>query len=547
MCSRLPGFEPGLSAANVAAALAVLRHYGYTGPLALSCDDTNLEPALSIFQQSKDAYMIVGGIGDPIKVMKKDDLDEVFERAQSVKGSKVSVISAYLCDSPNCIQLRLWLLTIPLPKIPPIVIAVMARSGSEDAEVLSNWHSELLDLLHQHDIHPVSIAADGTEIEQSAHNAPSFLPYSIPSSHTNCTIMLKIPLYHGQYPYIAVQDGKHGIKTGRNQLLTGACILVLGCFIAHFSQLLTLVQHPTCPLFSRDVKNVDKQDDQAASHLFAAETLEFQCETNPDQQGLSTYFILGELGDAWQNQAISHLECARMVIRAHYFLMAWWSHITAHPYYSMNVQFISQESFNIFLTLCDSLLAFIVIYRKYYPTYPLLPWLHLTEPDEHVFGILHLLKKDFNFADMLYLMPKLRALLMGTFADLTPDEQANQTAAGYHHTYFHADDLDLKTLMEYPSDEQLADVSEWAYEEAKMLLSGLGIDATEMLSKYSPPVSNSSRKFGAPNRQPQPPTTLAQLLTLHDSLVFRSPRDKIHYETDTLALIAESVQSTLEM
>jgi hypothetical protein len=57
--------------------------------------------------------------------------------------------------------------------------------------------------------------------------------------------------------------------------------------------------------------------------------------------------VFGELIDAWQNRNISHLEHAKMVMRARYFLMAWRTHVNKHPDYSVNIQFISRESYDI--------------------------------------------------------------------------------------------------------------------------------------------------------------------------------------------------------
>jgi len=46
-------------------------------------------------------------------------------------------------------------------------------------------------------------------------------------------------------------------------------------------------------------------------------------------------------------------------------------------------------------------------------------------------------------------------MLLGEFGELSPQEQVNQTAAGYHHTYFISDDIDLGALMSWSSDEDL--------------------------------------------------------------------------------------------
>ncbi|KAH7917065.1 hypothetical protein BV22DRAFT_1027022, partial [Leucogyrophana mollusca] len=241
-------------------------------------------------------------------------------------------------------------------------------------------------------------------------------------------------------------------------------------------------------------QRVDQQDDRAAARLFSAEALDFNIRHFPERPALSTYlFVLGKLVDVWQNCNISHVTRVRMVLRACFSLMAWRSHTEQHPDHDVNINFISRKSYDIFLTLCNSLLQLIIAYRKYYPTYPLLPWLHSTEPCKHIFGLLRQLKKDFNYADMLYLEPKLTALMMGAFWYLSPEERANQTAAGYHHTYFHAPDLDLAALIRWPSDAQLEIASNEAFMEAEQLLAAIGIDGRQMMAQYHAPLPPRTR------------------------------------------------------
>ena len=359
----------------------------------------------------------------------------------------------------------------------------------------------------------------------------------------NCTIKLSIPLFH-DYPSVIVQDSKHGLKTGRNQLFTGARMLVIGNFPCFYQQLLDFTTHPLGPLFARDVEKVDRQDDRAAARLFSAESPNFHTSHHQSQVGLSVYlFVIGELVDAWQNRNIRHADRVRMVLRARFFLMAWRSHIVAHPDHAPLIQFISRESYDIFLTLCDSLLSLIVIYRKFYSTYPLLPWLRSTEPCEHLFGALRRLKKDFNFSDVLYLEPKLRTLLLGSFGDLSPSEQANQTASGYHHTYFHTKDLDLPTLMTWPSDDDIQNASVVALSEVEQLLSAVGVDAKTMLAKYTPPVAGKPTKQ---TKKPSPPRTLHEIMQLYANMPM-SIRTEDEVETCELAIASDDVDKTLAM
>jgi hypothetical protein len=167
------------------------------------------------------------------------------------------------------------------------------------------------------------------------------------------------------------------------------------------------------------VEKVDRQDDRAASRTFLALIIEFLRQFFPECQGLSTYLsVIRELVDAWQNRSISHIERARMVMRARFFLTIWHSHVEADPDHDLETHSVSRDSYDIFTTFCNSLLGLIISHRCFYSNYPLLPWLHSTEVCEHLFGTLRKLKANFSLADFLLFIPKVRILLSGEFGDL---------------------------------------------------------------------------------------------------------------------------------
>ncbi|KAH7924394.1 hypothetical protein BV22DRAFT_1195934 [Leucogyrophana mollusca] len=293
--AKQPRFQPGFSQRNIIEAAASLRRLKYSGPLALSWDDTDLEKALAVWQESKDVWTILGSTEGPVRVQSLDEVDKVFEGLKLAKAEK----------------LRLYVLTIPLPKIPPIVLAAVARSSKDSAEVLAKMHFDLSKMMHAEGLHPISLAADGTETERGAQriitaSADKEHVYVIPNDVRSCVVQLNIPLFDG-YPSVCVQDSKHALKTARNQLFTGARLLALGNFPIYFQMLLDIANHALGPLFRRDVDRVDKQDDRAAARLFAAETLDCTIKHFADRPALSVYlFILGELVDAWQNRSIPH-------------------------------------------------------------------------------------------------------------------------------------------------------------------------------------------------------------------------------------------------
>ncbi|KAH9849428.1 hypothetical protein C2E23DRAFT_737305, partial [Lenzites betulinus] len=542
--ARLPRFQPGLSPTNITLAAAVLKKLDYCGPTVLAWDDTALEAAISVWEDAATkTCSIIGSTYGVIDVASAEEFDELFRKAKESKATKI----------------RLYVLVVPLAKVPPLLLAAVARGGKENAQELFNIHTKLLEHLHALGIHPVTHAADGTEVERVLQrkiiaSSDRFLHYDIPNDTPGCSINLQIGLANG-HPVVVVQDPKHALKTARNQLFTGARILVLGCLAFFYAQLLALAEHVLSPLFRRDVEKVDKHDDRAAARLFSAESLNITLRYHSELRALATYlFVLGELVDAWENRVISHVERARMVMCARYFLMAWRTHVVLHPSYSTNVQFISRESFDIFITLCDSLLSLIIVYRRYFPHHPFMPWLHSTAPCEHIFGIIRTLKKDFNFADLLYLEPKLRTLLLGAFDRLTPLDRANDTAGGYYHSYFDSTDVNADNLRQWPSDTELQEASRAAFQDAEQLLESLQLNARKLLQQYKAPGPSATDQaslgrqrapagsIGTPT--PRGPQTLAELLELY-ARVDLDPVQEQEAAACEIALVAESMDGTL--
>ena len=138
----------------------------------------------------------------------------------------------------------------------------------------------------------------------------------------------------------------------------------------------------------------------------------------------------------------------------------------------------------------------------------------------------------------------MRTLLMGAFGDLSVEEKANQTAAGYHHTYFHAPDLDTACLMQWPTDLALQSASLAAFQEVEQLLGAIGINATDMLSAYTPPAP--SRKKRPSDLVPEHPKTLLELMTLYAD-ASTSCHIENEIETCGMAVAADDVDKTVQM
>lgn len=228
--SKLPRFSPGISAVNVELAKAVLESYGYTGPISLAWDDTAMEAALQAYKESGDAWLVVGGTGDIVRVSSHEALEEVFKDAKIKPGKLVRSWTTFhtlnILTYFSTHQLRVYCIVVPLQKVPQIPIAAVCRAGTDRAQALKSMHFEITALLHNANLHPVSLASDGSEIERAtqrliAQSATAEWTYTITNAEKNCDIHLRIPLFH-EYPAVVVQDSKHAMKTARNQLLSGA-------------------------------------------------------------------------------------------------------------------------------------------------------------------------------------------------------------------------------------------------------------------------------------------------------------------------------------
>jgi len=147
----------------------------------------------------------------------------------------------------------------------------------------------------------ISIASDGAANEFNAQmelmkgsEAAEFLQYQ----DNFYGIKFLAPIYDNR-PIIRVQDPKHAKKNGRNNVHSGARLLILGNDTVRYDQILSLAKEPNSALFMRDVINVDKQDDGAAFRFFSSTVL-MQCQKDgnieSEKLGLFVYlFIFGKL------------------------------------------------------------------------------------------------------------------------------------------------------------------------------------------------------------------------------------------------------------
>lgn len=283
------------------------------------------------------------------------------------------------------------------------------------------------------------------------------------------------------HPFVNVQDSKHGAKTSRNQLFSGARLLSLGQHVLLYSQLVEIAHEPGGPLMISDVEHLDRQDDRAAARLLSSAVLKHIAERHQDWVGLGVYlFIVGGIFEAWQNRMIGHDNRLRLVLRARYFLHYWREHIVRHPLHTLAINFISRESFDILTIICESYIKLLRIYRDIYPGQPFIPWLHSTESNEHLFGVARTVKTDFTYLDFLQLVPKIGSLLLGAFGESMAYAKGSATRSGYYHTWFNIKKLNLIALRIIPGDGFIDMAASASYLEAAQLLEACGVYPVEV-------------------------------------------------------------------
>ncbi|TFK78630.1 hypothetical protein K466DRAFT_507008, partial [Polyporus arcularius HHB13444] len=302
-----------------------------------------------------------------------------------------------------------------------------------------------------------------------------------------------IAVYHGR-PIVMIQDAKHALKTYRNNMFSGARYLVIGNDAVCYDIARELAFHDDSPLYHRDVEKVDRQDDNAAARLFSPIALEYLTKRAPDCAAQALYvFNMGEAVDAYLNPEIEHIVRIKMVLRTRFFVDIWRSYLRAAGY-AESRYFISREAADITRILVDGLIGLVIVYRDHQDgstRTPLLPWLHSTEVCEHVFAECRKLVADFTYLDFLYMHPRLQVVLRSIVRFLhTSDPKAR--AAGYAHTYFDPERVDLAKLAIFPSDIEIRQAAQEAWEEAESLFALVGVVPSDFLSAR-PTDSMSSR------------------------------------------------------
>jgi len=220
-------------------------------------------------------------------------------------------------------------LQVSIPKVPTIITAAISIPDNLDATDLFEYLWKILMGFLQRNVKIAFYASDGSNVERviqhclqshATHLCSISISYGY-DGHASYTV--QIPFFTNQ-PVAIIQDPKHLLKTLKNNLSSGAHFLTFPKGPATYGQLFEMVAAPDSPLYRRNVINADQQDNNAATCVFSASSLECVVNHHPEHLGLITYlFVFGELINAYQNHSISLVARIQLVMRAHFFLEMW--------------------------------------------------------------------------------------------------------------------------------------------------------------------------------------------------------------------------------
>ncbi|TDL15221.1 hypothetical protein BD410DRAFT_809111 [Rickenella mellea] len=203
--AKTPRFPIGITDQTFKLAKDYVQSLNYLGPLSLSCDDTKLHPALKMFWDPiKNCCFLLGGIGEPMAVANARELESVL-RSQLEKATKI----------------RLWCLSIPLPNVPPLILAAKAIPSNMKSQELYSYGHAIISGLVERGLRIISYACDGTETERAVQRlmvsqSERTVTYSI--AHPCAAfpdVKITLATCHGQC-LVMIQDSKHALKTRNN-------------------------------------------------------------------------------------------------------------------------------------------------------------------------------------------------------------------------------------------------------------------------------------------------------------------------------------------
>nr|GAT48523.1 predicted protein [Mycena chlorophos] len=264
--AKLPKFPVEFTRRTITLAKDRMTAMGWSGPVAMSCDDTKLQAALRPFyDENRQSWCILGSTGAPMLIANLPEFRQAVELGTVERATK----------------LRLWCLQVCCPGVPSYILAAKGISDSLVVAELFEFSWKLPTELIDEGILVCSYASDGTTTERNVQHmiADRARPNSRTASTTrvlatislvpdrsgfrrSCTlsahpttkprdarmpperandISITIPVINGQ-PIALIQDDLHLKKTLRNNPFSGAKSLTFPQHTVHFAQVLRIAE-----------------------------------------------------------------------------------------------------------------------------------------------------------------------------------------------------------------------------------------------------------------------------------------------------------------
>ncbi|KAE9389323.1 hypothetical protein BT96DRAFT_960070 [Gymnopus androsaceus JB14] len=282
--------NPHLVFENVARVKRFYDSMKYSGPVIAGSDCTKVRKRMNFSVQFGCHILGTTLPLDEVEVDVAEDIDEIVDQA----------VSKNLLAT----QVRAVMMKLPIPRCPPLVVALLLTAGKEDAHNIHTIHMCLLEMATQLHLPIVALTADGAATELSAQGLMDQEKTAFPPFiYENPTygIRLTAPVFKTGL-LISVTDAPHARKTARNQPQHGTHTASLGTGYLVNRSFIDIYNLGGTGLQMRDVDNVDKQDDGAARCIFHSDLLKEMTETSndsipairPDFEGSFVYlFVLG--------------------------------------------------------------------------------------------------------------------------------------------------------------------------------------------------------------------------------------------------------------
>lgn len=268
--------KPDLDFENVARVKRLMDVLKYDGPVAIAGDCTKVRQRLT-YSNDHGSHILGSTLPlDECIVNETEDISRLVKRVSEEKqyASQVRAIlikvSTYNTTTSFRSHFGSILPKIPLPEIPPLVIALRPTKGNDDAPAIHSLQVKVLEMAEQLGMKVVSMSADGASSEQGAQSLMDHIQSicePITYEFKLYGIKLHAPVL-ATGPLISCQDPQHARKTCRNQPQHGTHTASLGRGVMVNRSLVSLQETGAAGLMRRDVENVDKQDDGAARRLF---------------------------------------------------------------------------------------------------------------------------------------------------------------------------------------------------------------------------------------------------------------------------------------